>query len=155
MIKSHSQVVCVIELPSYFITNILMEKIGRKKTLFYGMIGSGIFCILSEFIPGDMVKTIFFVIGKMLITISFSCLYIYTIEVFPTNLRHRFFSICSIVGRIASTLTPLTPILAQEISPSLPLILFSAFALSSSLLLCALPETLNKKMPDTVDEAFN
>lgn len=140
-------VVCFIELPSYFVTNILMETIGRKKTLCLGMIGSGIFCVLSEFIGGDMAKTIFFVIGKLLITISFSCLYIFTIEIFPTNLRHRFFSICSVFGRIGSSLTPLTPLLAQHISTRMPLILFSFFSLTSALLLISLPETLNKKLP--------
>lgn len=123
--------------------------------MFLGMIGSGIFCILSEFIAGSMQKTIFFIIGKMLITISFSCLYIFTIEVFPTNLRHRFFSICSVVGRIGSILTPLTPILAQNVASSLPLIIFSALSLSSAILLCTLPETKDRKMPDTVKEAFN
>lgn len=132
-----------------------MEKVGRKKTLFIGMIGSGIFCILSEFISGDMSKTICFVLGKMSITISFSCLYIFTIEVFPTNLRHRFFSICSVVGRIGSILTPLTPLLAQHVSSRLPLILFSSLALSSAIFLCALPETLNRKLPDTIKEAFD
>lgn len=147
--------VCLIELPSFFITNIMMEKVGRKKTLFLGMIGSGIFCILSEFIEGDMQKTICFVIGKMLITISFSCLYIYSIEIFPTNLRHRFFSICSVVGRVGSILTPLTPILAQQFSPRLPLVIFSGLSLSSAMMLYSLPETLNKKLPDTVDEAFS
>lgn len=149
------QIVCLIEIPSYFITNYIMDKFGRKKTLFVGMIGSGIFCILSEFIYGDLLKTIFFVLGKMTITISFSCLYIFTIELFPTNLRHRFFSICSVVGRVGSILTPLTPILAQQISPSLPLILFAALAFSSAIWLCTLPETLNRKLPETVEDAFS
>lgn len=147
-------VVCFIELPSYFVTNILMEKIGRKKTLCLGMIGSGIFCVLSEFISGNMTKTILFVIGKLLITISFSCLYIYTIEVFPTNMRHRFFSICSVAGRLGSILTPLTPLLAQHLSTRLPLILFSFFSLSSVSLLIFLPETLNRKLSSSLNDAF-
>lgn len=132
-----------------------MEKVGRKKTLFYGMIGSGIFCIVSEFIVGSMLKTICFVIGKLLITISFSCLYIFTIEVFPTNLRHKLFSICSVFGRIGSILTPLTPILAQEFSPRLPLIIFSALSFTSAVCLLALPETRNRKLPENVDEALS
>lgn len=145
---------CAIELPGYFITNILMEKLGRKKTLFLGMMGSGVFCILAEVVPGEIYKTVFYVIGKLLITIAFSCLYIFTIEVFPTSLRHRFFSICSIVGRLGSILTMSTPLLI-ELSPSLPLILFSVLSFSSSLFLCYLPETLNRRLPETVEEAFN
>lgn len=148
------QVVSIIELPSYFMANYLMEKFGRKKALFVGMIGSGIFCIVSEYLGGTMMKTISFIIGKLLITISFTCLYTFTIEVFPTNLRHRFFSICSVVGRIGSILAPLTPILAQQISPRLPLVIFSALSFSSAIFLCALPETLNRKLPDNVNEAL-
>lgn len=83
------KVVCSIELPSYFLATILMDNLGRKKTLYIGMIGSGIFCILSEIFTGNIVKTAFFAVGKMLISVSFSCLYIYTVEVFPTKQRHR------------------------------------------------------------------
>jgi hypothetical protein len=75
--------------------------------------------------------------------------------VFPTNLRHRFFSVCSVVGRIGSILTPLTPILAQNVAASLPLFIFSGLSLSSAVLLCYLPETLNRKLPDTVEEAMS
>lgn len=149
-----TQFVSAIELPGYFITHFFMERLGRKRTLFLGLMGSGIFCILAEYVPGVSAKTISYVSGKLLITIAFTCLYIYTVEVFPTNLRHRFFSICSVVGRIGSTLAPLTPLLIQ-LSPSLPLILFAVFSFSSSLLLCHLPETHNKKLPENVDEAFN
>lgn len=133
----------------------MMDRIGRKNTLFIGLFGSGVSCVLSELLVGDLEKTILFVIGKLLITISFSCLYIYTCEVFPTNLRHRFFSICSMVGRIGSILTPLTPLLLQY-STSLPLIIFSILSFSSSILICInLPETLNQKLPDNMNEAFN
>lgn len=152
---NYLQIVCLIEIPSYFITNYIMDKFGRKKTLFFGMIGSGIFCILSEFIYGDLLKTIFFVLGKMTITISFSCLYIFTIELFPTNLRHRFFSICSVVGRVGSILTPLTPVLAQQVHPSLPLIIFAALSFTSAIWLCTLPETLNRKLPETFEDSFS
>jgi MFS family permease len=132
-----------------------MDKIGRKKSLFVGMIGSGLFCILVFFVTEDALKTIFFIVGKLSITISFSCLYIFTIEVFPTKLRHRFFSICAVIGRIGGIITPLTPILAEKISPNLPLIIFSALSLSSSIMLFALPvpETMNKKLPDTIKQA--
>lgn len=131
-----------------------MERYGRKRTLFLGLMGSGIFCILSEYVPGVSSKTLCYVIGKLLITIAFTCLYIYTVEVFPTSLRHRFFSICSVVGRVGSILTQLTPLLIQ-LSPSLPLILFAILSFSSSVLLCNLPETHNRKLPENVDEAFN
>ena len=143
-----------IEIPSYFITQVFMDNLGRKKTLFIGLMSGGVFCILAEFVPGLISKTICYIIGKLLITVAFTCLYIYTIEVFPTSLRHRLFSVCSVVGRVGSIIAPLTPLLIQ-FSPSLPLIIFAILSFSSSVLLCQLPETQNRKLPENVEEAFN
>lgn len=38
---------------------------------------------------------------------------------------------------------------------ALPLILFGAISVSSGLLILACPETLNTKLPDTIEEAEN
>lgn len=146
--------VCTVEIPAFFATNFLMDWIGRKRTLFLGLFGSGLSCIVGELFTGDIEKFICFVVGKFLITISFSCLYIYTIELFPTHLRHRFFSICSTFARFGSILTPLTPLLIK-FSPQLPLYIFAALAFSSSFLIFLnLPETKNKRLPENMAEAF-
>ena len=146
--------VCSVEIPAFFATNFLMDWIGRKRTLFLGLFGSGLSCIVGELFTGDIEKFICFVVGKFLITISFSCLYIYTIELFPTHLRHRFFSICSTFARFGSILTPLTPLLIK-FSPQLPLYIFAALAFSSSFLIFVnLPETKNKRLPENMAEAF-
>lgn len=39
--------------------------------------------------------------------------------------------------------------------PSLPLILFGGTSFTSALLVLLFPETRNKGMPDTIDEAVN
>jgi MFS family permease len=134
--------------------DVMMEKMGRKKTLFVGLMGSGLFCILTNVVPGKIYKTSSFVIGKLLISIAFTCIYIFTMEIFPTNLRHRFFSICSIFGCIGSILAPLTPLLIG-IHSSLPLFFFAFFSFTSSLILFYLPETVNRKLPETTQQAFN
>lgn len=146
--------VCSVEIPAFFATNFLMDWIGRRRTLVFGLFGSGLSCIVGELFKGDLEKFICFVVGKFLITISFSCLYIYTIELFPTHLRHRFFSICSTFSRFGSILTPLTPLLIK-FSPQLPLYIFAALSFSSSLLIFVnLPETKNKRLPENMAEAF-
>lgn len=141
------QAVVAIELPAYFITHAMMENLGRKKTLFIGMLLSGLCCILSDIIVGESLTMLSFVLGKLFITIAFSCLYIYTIEVFPTNYRHRFFGICSVVARIGNTLTPLTPLIQHSI------FIFAGLAISSSMILFMLPETMNRKLPDTIKQS--
>ncbi|CAO1437133.1 unnamed protein product [Diamesa serratosioi] len=40
--------VCSVEIPAFFATNFLMDWIGRKKTLFLGLFGSGLSCVIGE-----------------------------------------------------------------------------------------------------------
>ncbi|KOX77959.1 Solute carrier family 22 member 21 [Melipona quadrifasciata] len=55
--------------------------------------------------------------GKWCITMSFSTIYIYTTELFPTNLRHSLLGICSMTGRMGSILSPQTPLLVSPTTP--------------------------------------
>lgn len=95
-----------------------------------------------------------FLTGKFAITISFCVLYVYTAEIFPTNLRHSLLAICSMFGRIGLMIAPQTPLLATYVS-SLPLLIMGGCAFLSGVFVCQFPETLNKKLPDTIEEALN
>lgn len=53
----------------------------------------------------------FFFIGKCFITVSFTGLYVYTSELWPTNIRHSMMGFCSTVGRIGAALAPMAPLL--------------------------------------------
>lgn len=96
----------------------------------------------------------FFLIGKFAITVSFTVLYIYTAELFPTNLRHSLLGICSMFGRFGSMLAPQTPLLARY-STSLPLLLMGGLALLSGTMSLQFPETLNTQLPDTVEQSLS
>ncbi|XP_003398210.1 solute carrier family 22 member 21-like isoform X2 [Bombus affinis] len=149
--------VAVVEIPAYFLTWFLTDYIGRKATLSSSFLLSGVFCLAIQFVPTgslSFLRLILYMGGKWCITMSFSTIYIYTAELFPTNLRHSLLGICSMTGRMGSILSPQTPLLAQ-IMPELPLILFGCMALSAGLLSLFFPETLGTKLPDTVWEAEN
>ncbi|XP_029034446.1 solute carrier family 22 member 21-like isoform X1 [Osmia bicornis bicornis] len=149
--------VALVEIPAYFLTWFLTDYIGRKATLSSSFLLSGAFCLAIQFVPADSLSflpLILYMGGKWCITMSFSTVYIYTAELFPTNLRHSLLGICSMTGRMGSILSPQTPLLAQ-IMPELPLILFGCMALSAGLLSLFFPETLGTKLPDTVWEAEN
>lgn len=85
---------------------------------------------------------------------SFGTLYIYTVEIFPTNLRQSLLSVCSMFGRIGSMIAPQTPLLAKIWSP-LPMIIFGTIGMVSGLTILQFPETLNSQLPNTVEEAMN
>ncbi|XP_076246545.1 solute carrier family 22 member 21 [Calliopsis andreniformis] len=149
--------VAVVEIPAYFLTWFLTDHVGRKITLSSSFLLSGAFCLAIQFLPTGswtFLPLVLYMGGKWCITMSFSTIYIYTAELFPTSLRHSLLGICSMTGRMGSILSPQTPLLAQ-IMPELPLILFGCMGLSAGLLSLIFPETLGTKLPDTVWEAEN
>lgn len=85
---------------------------------------------------------------------SFGTLYIYTVEIFPTNLRQSLLSVCSMFGRIGSMVAPQTPLLAKIWAP-LPMVIFGSIGIASGLAILEFPETLNTQLPNTVEEAMN
>lgn len=149
--------VALVEIPAYFLTWFLTDYVGRKPTLSASFLLSGAFCLAIQFVPTGswtFLPLVLYMGGKWCITMSFSTIYIYTAELFPTTMRHSLLGICSMTGRMGSILSPQTPLLAQ-VMPALPLILFGSMALAAGLLSLIFPETLGTKLPDTVREAEN
>lgn len=105
--------VSLAEIPGYAITYYVMERYGRRQCLCGSLLVCGIVCALSDFLPADIpiLRLSVFLLGKCMIIISFTVLYIYTAELFPTNLRHSLLSSCSTFGRIGSIIAPQTPLL--------------------------------------------
>ena len=58
-------------------------------------------------------KLIVFLAEKFAITIAFTVVYVFTAELFPTELRHSMLGSCSMVGHIGSIITPQTPLLVS------------------------------------------
>ncbi|XP_023709170.1 organic cation transporter protein isoform X4 [Cryptotermes secundus] len=146
----------LIELPAYVATYLSMNRFGRKFSLCSTLLISGIPCTAFAFLPPglDWVRLLLFLAGKFAITISYTVMYVYNAELFPTQLRHSLLGACVMFGQIGSILAPQTPLL-DEVMESLPLLLFSAMSVFSGLLALYFPETLNAKLPDTIEEAEN
>ena len=105
--------VSLVEIPAILISYCLMNRFGRKYTYISTIFLSGVACICSEFLPIDAAfgRLVLFVIGKCFVNISFTILYLYTSELFPTYLRHSFMNACSTFGSVGSIMAPQTPLL--------------------------------------------
>lgn len=57
-------------------------------------------------------------------------------------------------GRFGSISAPQTPLLAT-IYPSMPLFLFGGTSMLAGVFSLSFPETLNTKLPDTIEEAIH
>lgn len=107
--------VCLIEIPAVTLNYFISHKVGRRKTLFASFLICGISVVISGFIPSNIswLKLLLFLIGKFSISVSFLMTYVFTTELFPTNLRHRCLGMCSMFGRIGSMVAPQTPLLVS------------------------------------------
>lgn len=111
---------CVIALagvPAMLICYFLMEFCGRRWTLFSSLSIGGASIVLSKLLPLDysVLSIILFFIGKCFITASFTGLYVYTSELWPTTIRHSMMSLLSTFGRIGAAFSTLAPIMVRII----------------------------------------
>ncbi|XP_046977823.1 organic cation transporter protein-like [Vanessa cardui] len=147
--------VSAVEIPGYWTAVLLMGRIGRKPVL------AGAFWICAAcqvgyiFMPDGLygASLTLYLIGKYSIAMVMTSVYVYTAELYPTKYRHSLFAFSSMMGRIGSTVAPLTPAFGAIVWDKLPFALFGGFALLSGLLVLVTPETLGSKLPDTMEEA--
>jgi MFS transporter, putative metabolite:H+ symporter len=117
---------CIFEFPSNIANGILPNLVGRKHTIIYGFIGSGIFSCLCLF-SLNMIP-LYAGLTKALINISFTVLYIYTSEAYPTYMRATGLGMCNFFSRIGGFTTPFINGFLVRISNYLP---FLGFGLTS------------------------
>ncbi|XP_014287987.1 organic cation transporter protein [Halyomorpha halys] len=144
--------VSFIEIPAYVITWLVIDVFGRKTSLSMSLVISGISCTMFHFIDADMqtIRLLLYLAGKCAITISFTVLYVCASEMFPTTIRNSLMGFCSTLGRFGSMIAPQMPLLAAYVDPVL---IFGAASFVAASLALYFPETLNCKMPDTIEEA--
>ncbi|XP_042906962.1 organic cation transporter protein [Parasteatoda tepidariorum] len=144
-----------LEIPSYMLLIWAVKRLGRRPTLVGFMLAAGIACGAIAVSPNSLpwLATSLAMIGKFCITASFGLLYLYTGELFPTVVRNVAIGSSSMWGRIGSIIAPFVKELGQATHAWLPNVVYGLLAISSGLLALLLPETKDKKMPDTLEEA--
>ena len=132
------------------------RRTGRRLTCSFVLILAGIssfFQIPFILLNYNNMVTILALSGKTFISAGFNSIYVYSAELFPTEVRNSGIGLGSTAARISGIISPfLGPPLATLWSP-LPAIIFAVVATSSGILTLYLPETLNQKLPETIPEA--
>ncbi|XP_042249355.1 solute carrier family 22 member 7-like [Thunnus maccoyii] len=143
----------VIELPAKAFVLFALNRIGRRLSQAGALVLTG-FCIFcSMLIPEDMgvFRTAVGALGKMFAEASFTTVFLYTTELYPTVMRQNGLGYSSFLARIGVSVSPLIMLL-EEVWVSLPNTVFSLVAIGAGLSASFLPETRNVRLPETIED---
>lgn len=139
------------QLPGYFSAAYLVERWGRRRTLGFYLLASGLFTYLFATatsltaVVGMAVWMSFFALG------AWGALYAYTPEAYPTSLRTTGMGAASSMTRIAGAIAPLLGASLMGLSMTIPLTIYAMAYVIGGLSALGLPmETRNQPLRDTL-----
>ncbi|KAM9337190.1 solute carrier family 22 member 13-like [Symphorus nematophorus] len=139
----------VAELPAQLSCLVLTQRFGRRITQAGLLFFAGAACLLVLAIPKDLpvVITVMAVLGKFSATSCFCCCYIYTVELYPTILRHNGAGLNSMCARVGGILAPLIRLL-EVYHYTIPMLIYGIIPIAAGGFCLLLPETLNAELQD-------
>ncbi|XP_012633634.2 organic anion transporter 3 isoform X1 [Microcebus murinus] len=142
-----------VDIPAKFITVLSLSYVGRHTTEAASLLLAGGAILALTLVPLDMqiLRTVLAVFGKGCLSSSFSCLFLYTSELYPTVIRQTGMGASNMWTRVGSMLAPLVKI-TGEVQPFIPNVIFGITALLGGSAALFLPETLNRPLPETIED---
>ncbi|GAB0094304.1 Carcinine transporter [Sergentomyia squamirostris] len=143
----------LVEIPSYVLCWMIMDRWGRRWPLCLLMILSGISCIVTVTLPEEA-KTdtlILFLLSKSMISASFLIIYPFAGELYPTQVRGVGIGTSSYIGGLGLIGIPFINYLGKD-NLRLPLVIMGAVSVVGGITGLRLPETLHHCLPQTIEE---
>lgn len=153
----------IVEAIGYSSVLFLSNYFGRKKVHCGSFLIAGCAC-LASIVTLYLDQSYFWImillsnIGKCCVSAGFGNIYLFTTELFPTNVRSFVLGTVNIGARMGTIVAPyianITDIVHTEFGLALPLIIFGCIALTVGIASLIIPETLNTKLPETIEDAL-
>ncbi|XP_050390997.2 organic cation transporter protein [Patella vulgata] len=154
----------IVEAVCVIVVLLTVERLGRKRLLcgcfLLGSIALIAVILIILYTPPDVkwLITCFTLLGQCGINGAFALCWLWTSELFPTELRNVGTGTSSASARIGSVVAPYLKLLGslmpgrfEEVSPFILFCIVCIIALVLTLFL--LPETFHQNLPDTVEDA--
>lgn len=140
-------------MPAKLLIYVCLDRIGRRLSLVSTFLATGTCLAVNVFLPSrlTLARTAMAILGKGLSESSFTCIFLYTTELYPTVVRQNGLGFSSFMARIGVSLAPLMGLLEDVWGP-LPGLLFCAVAIAAGLAALLLPETRNVRLPETIED---
>ncbi|XP_028283796.1 solute carrier family 22 member 13-like isoform X2 [Parambassis ranga] len=146
----------ISEIPASLLSMWLLEIFGRKPLFIATLLTGGLSAILILAVPEGLsiVVTCLVVAARFFLLWAVSVTCVLMQELTPTPVRQTATALGTISGRLGGLVAPPLNILSM-FSRVIPISVYSSLTLVSGVLGLLLPETKNKELPETVEEAEN
>ncbi|KAJ4834559.1 hypothetical protein Tsubulata_023720 [Turnera subulata] len=157
----------LMEIPAVFVGSLLLSFMDRRLLFSLSAFLAGVSCILCILFSGGRKSAttdhenkthhgswgqlIIEATGFMAASLAFDVLYIYCVELFPTNVRNLAFATMRQTLMLGAALAPLL-VAVGRFSPSLSFIVFGVLSVLSGVLTWWLPETRNAPLYETLKQ---
>ncbi|XP_005092439.2 organic cation transporter protein [Aplysia californica] len=153
----------LVEFPAHVTTLLTVDRLGRKM-VHCGMLSvSGLACLACVlsilYVPTDYqwVTVALAMLGKFGAAGGFGTIYMYSTEIYPTVIRNSALGASSSWARVGAMLAPYVAAQGARTGGSLgkgiPLLVCGCLILNAAVLSIVLPETLHRKLPETIMDA--
>lgn len=138
------------EFLAEIISGIAACKIGRKRASLVSFLIAAISCLLFSYFKTGFIQYIILFMSAIGIASGFNILYIYTPELFPTNIKSLAISLFSIFNRAAGGIIPILLTYTTNI-------IFIIFILSTGavFIIWTMPESMGYDSGDEIEEVKN
>ncbi|RUS84930.1 hypothetical protein EGW08_007292 [Elysia chlorotica] len=135
----------------------IMNRFGRKKPLVVGFIFCSAMCLTSGFVNSyttgyDKLVTAFGLVGKCAGSCIFIVFFVYTTELYPTVIRNVGLGLGMFWARLGGVMAPQINEWTSVLFGFDVIYLFGTLSLIGGLIVLPLPETHQKRLPDTIEE---
>ncbi|KAG1706172.1 Carcinine transporter [Nymphon striatum] len=142
------------EIPGDIIGFFIMDRWGRRWTIFTTFVFAGIFSILvlESKTGSSIISLVLFLAAKICIAANYLPIVPFTTELLPTDLRNMGISITANLAVGGMAVVPFIVYMGREYM-RIPLVITGAISLTGGLCTLLLPETLHQPLPETIPEA--
>lgn len=154
----------LMEIPAVLIATFLLGFTNRRLLFSVSTYIAGVSCLLCTFLSGkssnsskaqkvggNWTQLIIEAIGFMGASTAFDILYVYCVELFPTNVRNFSVSMLRQALMLGASMAPLLVVVGR-LSPSLSFLVFGLLSICSGVMTLWLPETRNAPLYETLKQ---
>ncbi len=144
----------LVEAPSYLVAIYLVRLFGSRRVLLASTLAAGLFCwatpLATAYHPNLGVAAA--LVGKFAVTASYSLVYVYTTEVFPTVVRTIALGSGGVVARFGSMSAPYLGALTAATSYGFSMAVVGAISILAAVAIFPLEELSGTDMPDRPED---